>query len=205
MTETPFALDEFAEVLFTTGQVVTGRWQPAKPSAREKAAAFAKQVNQIRVLNAPYTPPPLDLDAALWSLEVLAWCCCLYADRVQTDTRLPLELKQNQPPGTNPTEHWSVDLGFRFLHSFLGRCKRVAPNDLLLAEVLDVAVHWPLAIVGSTTLTGTAVAVDHSKLQIVVASDCLRTILIDRIIERNDEVLGEVPELKRQVALARVP
>ena len=185
----------FAQNLFESGTAHAGTWDD-QPEDSEELEAIVKR-NHLRArTEAAYESPELDVAAAVWSLKVLAWGCSIFVDRTEVNTELPKLLVDQEPKGQSPAEHWSVDLGFRFLHSLIVRCRRIGPYDSLVEQLIAVGTRWPLATVGLTT------EVNSSKLELLLSDHCLRSVLVDRVVERNDELLAQHPLLAPHIARA---
>ena len=185
----------FAQNLFESGTAHAGTWNDQDKDS-EALEAIVQQAHLRARTEAAYVPPELDVAAAVWSLKVLAWGCSVFVDRTEVDTDLPKSLVEQEPKGQSPAEHWSVDLGFRFLHSLIVRCRRIGPYDSLVEQLTSVGTRWPLATVGLNT------EVNSSKLELLLSDHCLRSMLVDRVVERNDEQLAEHPLLTPHIARA---
>ncbi len=185
----------FARTLFETGTVLAESWDSQSENSDE-LAAIIKRAHALARCEAAFESPELDVDAAVWSLNVLAWGCGLFVDRTEVNTELPAILANNEPRGETPSEHWSADLGFRFFHSLVVRCQHVGPYDSLVQQLITIGNRWPLATVGVQT------ELNSHKLELLISDKCLRSLLVDRVVERNDEPLAKHPLLASHVAQA---
>lgn len=185
----------FTRELFDTGTAIAEPWVTQARPSPELVEIVQRAHLQARA-EAAFQSPEVDLDAAIWSLNVLAWGSSVFVNRTEVNTDLPATLAEGEPKGETAAEHWSVDLGFRFLHSLIVRCQHVGPYDSLVQQLIAVGNRWPLAIVGVQT------ELYSHKLDVLLSDRCLRSLLVDRVVERNDEPLSKHPLLEPHVAHA---
>ncbi len=185
----------FTRELFETGTVIAEPWNSQAEFSSELVEVIERAHARAQA-EAAFQSPELDLNAAAWSLNVLAWGSALFINRTEVNTELPAVLANAEPRGETASEHWSVDLGFRFFHSLIVRCRRAGPYDSLVQQLIAVGSRWPLATVGVHT------EVDLHKLEVLLLDRCLRSLLIDRVVERNDDPLSKHPLLESHVAQA---
>ncbi len=163
---------------------------------REQALQCIRQAHVIAVADAPGIAPELDEDAGFWAVSVLFWGSSLFIDRAVVETQLPNSLVAREPRGDRADQHWSVDLGLRFLASLIQRSERIAKGDPLGTTLSKIATRWPLAAVGSE------VVIDDSRLEVIIGDDCLRRLMVDRVIQRKDKRFQQHPLLRDEVLRA---
>jgi hypothetical protein len=166
---------------------------PPSPTDIHHAEQLLTEMEAAAVADAPGTAPELNLAAVLWAGEAFAWACGMLIDRSQTDVGIPARIAQRTPNPTDPRNHWSVDLVFRFAGDLVRRCEKIGKDDPLYEELVKLLSPWPLASVG------TSIENPLEALGVVMSNDCLRTILIDRIIIRRDTVRAEMQPLARSI------
>lgn len=190
---TPQPSLEFCEQLFTHGVLTAERWLPAQPSQLPTVHEQIRRADQLARLDAPGQAPALDFNAAQWALSLLAWSVSLLVDRANADTRLPAELASTEPSGDLACHHWSVDLAFRYLGEVLLRARSAASEDALVTELVNVCSRWPLSTIG------TQLPWNAERAQPIIDQPCLRRVLLDRIIARNDHHLAQEPSLRQYI------
>ena len=185
----------FARRLFETGTAIAEPWVIETENSDE-LVQIIKRTHLVARAEAAFESPDLDLDTAVWSLNVLAWGCSVFVDRTEVKTELPAFLADREPKGQSASEHWSADLGFRFLYSLIVRCQRIGPYDSLSQQLVSIGTRWPLATVGLQA------EVNEQQLQLLLSDNCLRSLLVDRVVERNDESLAAHSLLQPHIAHA---
>lgn len=196
-TATP--LCEFLTELLQEGRaIVRGDLHVTPPDRNdlERVGALLEEVGRAAAADAPGRAPALDLPVALWAAESFAWACGMLVDRSQTDVSLPKRITKQMPAATSASHHWSADLVFRFASDLVKRCQKIGDDDPLFPELVKLFSPWPLACVGSS------VQPRQASLDVVMADDCLRTMLVDRIIVRRDTALADTPSLARSIRYA---
>ncbi len=158
-------------------------WGHADRSHEPAVNAAIELADRLARLEAPSAAPELDLQAAQWGLSCLAWSVFLLVDRSQADTALPKELAEAEPSGDLAGHHWSIDLSFRYLHDVLVRARAAAAEDGLVGQLEQLCSRWPLASVG------TGLALPETRARTILENDCLRRVLLDRIIAKSDREL----------------
>ena len=188
-------ITSFARQLFETGTAIAEPWE-AQSEISDELARLINWAHSLARAEAAFECPDLDLDSAVWSLNVLAWGCSVFIDRTEVNTSLPKFLADREPNGELPSQHWSADLGFRFFHSLIIRCQQIGPYDSLVQELVSVGNRWPLATVGIQA------ELNPKKLELLVSDKCLCSLLVDRVVERHDEPLAKHPLLEPHIAQA---
>ena len=171
-----YPLAEFTESLFLDARAVVAEWQLPSPDDLAVTTSVIQRVHKIAAAEAPSSAPKLDTAAALWGVTTMYWCSSVFVDRASIETQLPASLADDEPQGTTPRQHWSTDLGLRFLPSLIQRSERIAKDDPLGITLLGIASRWPLSAIG------TAAEIDECRLNLIASDDCLRGIMVDRIL-----------------------
>lgn len=184
---------QFCQPLFARGVLTAQPWRATDPAEQAAVHELIASVDRLARLDAPSSAPALDLQAAQWSLSLLAWSVSLLVDRANVGTSLPPELAQSEPTGESACHHWSVDIGLRYLADVVVRAKAAASEDALVTELVDICTRWPLAAVG------TQLAWNETRGQVIIDDPCLRRLLLDRIIARRESVQAESPTIKRYI------
>ncbi|MDX1925980.1 MAG: hypothetical protein SFV81_05655 [Pirellulaceae bacterium] len=188
-------ISSFVRQLFATGTVVAVSWDDSIEISEELAETI-RAADALARAEAAFEAPQLDLKAAEWSLQVLAWGCNLLMNRTEVNTNLPIRLAEQEPKGESVREHWSADLGFRFFNSLILRCQQIGPYDSLLQQLIQIGHRWPLSLVGVQA------DVSQAKLELLLSNNCLRSVLVDRVVESKDEQLAQHPLLAPHIAQA---
>lgn len=156
-------------------------------------------------LNAPRDPPPLCLDSAVWAARTMYFLCDTMLNRVETQTDLPRELIHSEPAGNLVSHHWSVDLAFRVLADLDRRCGQVAKQDPLRQTIAALCDRWPFSGVGIVAEPveeeapgSTSVAAE--RISLILKNDCLRRMMVDRIISRGDAKYAKITPLTTMIA-----
>lgn len=161
---------------------------PAKQEPVESAVVqLITDIDSALRDEAPHEPPTLDVKAATWGLATLYWGCNTLVNRFETRTQLPETLQLSEPDGKSPEQHWSIDIGLRFLADLLKKTTAAAADDPLLATLLDIGARWPYSSVGTTAKW------NDSSLVVVTGNRCLRHLLFDRIQQRKDTAHSQHP------------
>ena len=163
-------------------QVTIAGRAPENAEDLASAKELLIEVDAIARLHAPSSAPQLNIESSLWAARVMRYCCRMLVDRVETQTDLPKSLAE-QPSLDSAQNHWSIDLIFRSWWDLVSRAKKLSSNDPLNQTIDSVTRNWPLAAVGTNT------NFDTSQLDTIWNHDCLRRLLVDRIVRRQDKEL----------------
>ncbi|HBE68259.1 MAG TPA: hypothetical protein DDW52_08940 [Planctomycetaceae bacterium] len=178
-------LSDFIRSL-TTGGVIPidiGPHIKASPDDMETASAILREAEALARLSAPADAPELKLSVALWAAQVMHHYCRVLIDRTNSKTTLPDEIRPPRSLGTSAGEHWSADIVFRSWWDLVRRARKLSPDDSLNGALSEITRQWPLAAVGTQTVCRS------ERIDVVWKHPCLRQILIDRIIHRQDREL----------------
>ncbi len=187
---TPNPSLDFCIDLFNYGLVRINANQAQPVEDLSATQELIREIDSLIRDNAPSAPPPLEVDAACWGLSVIEWGCHMLVDRKQADTHLPPHLQEREPSGNTPAQHWSVDLGLRFLTDLIKKVSTAAPTDPLRNTLTEIASRWPLSSVG------TEVEWNQERLIIILSDKSLELLLLDRIWRRSDTAHQSHPLLK---------
>lgn len=186
----PLPTFDFCEHLFAQGVLIAQPWKSADPDEQPAVHSLIQRVEHLARLDAPLIAPTFDIEAAQWALGVLSWSVNLLVDRANASTSLPPELASTEPSGQTACHHWSVDLALRYLAEVLLRARAAAADDALVVELVSICNRWPLACVGTQTEW------NAQRGSIILENECLRHVLLDRIVARSDKKLAEVPAIR---------
>lgn len=179
--ETPLA--DFIRLLSQQGRALTrGDLHLHPPTVADLAATetVLREVAKLAALEAPGNPPEFESSSALWAAEAFTWACGMLIDRAETEVEIPKRISGRQPRGATAAEHWSVDLVFRFFRDLIDRSAKIGREDPLHGQLLKLLKNWPLSSIG------TEVENHPKQLGVVLASDCLRIVYVDRVIALQD-------------------
>lgn len=160
-------------------------------------------------LDFPGEAPPLSPAGARWALAQLHAACRFAVYRDVESSQIEEALNIPCPSAAVESQHYSVDLLFRFLPDLYRLTKSASQDDPLCTHLRRWAVEWPLSSVGMPGLE----AVDPSA---VVEHAGLLRLYVDRIIARRDvsrlgnprvcaavrAAIGDFDDLAPQIAAA---
>jgi|GEM_PF-2455938 hypothetical protein len=189
----------FCIALFSQENILLDIAENQSPTDETSLNALLHDIDAALRDEAPYAPPPLDLQAAKWSLGVLYWGCKTLLNRFETRTQLPDYLSHAEPDGRSIGHHWSVDIGLRFLSDLIRRTAAAAADDSLIATLLGLGASWPYSSIGTNSTW------NDERLQLILSDPCLRHLLFDRIEQRRDVPHSQLTQLaelyQRHIAL----
>jgi hypothetical protein len=202
----------FLEFLFETGRVTVSDGEtPAgtDPTEWPETAGCLARFEATWRTGLAFDAPGLDLPAAVWGAVVLhrAVQCLVFRDRGPEEVAAALSAPGPEPP--SPAVVYSVDLTLRFLPDVVRLARAAAPDDPLVARLLELGRQWPLSSVG-------VAGVGAVNVESFIGDPCLRTLYIDRVLRTEDvgrlddarvrqaarAALGEFTELSPRVAAA---
>ncbi len=162
--------------------------------------ALLLEVDAAARADAPATAPAFDPHAARWGLAQLTHLCESLAHRdaerdvvAQASTEV---YRSGSVDGRLPSHIWSADLSLRFVYGLRNQIRGFVADDPVQSAVARLAEDWPLSGVG---LLGSR-AKSPAKIPKELGVDrCLRGLLIDRVIERRDVLIAQVPWVERGV------
>ncbi|MBO0358100.1 hypothetical protein J0X19_09110 [Hymenobacter sp. BT186] len=180
-------LEEFLRALFTTGQAtVVGQLDPFTPADLHQATLLLQEAYAEDKLHLPHTAPPFSAEAALWAAQVLYRAVQLTLLRDLDDTAVRASLT-HYPNPINPAVVYSADLTLRYLPDLLHLAKGLAPADVLVTRLRELAQHWPFSFGGPEPAA-------PQQLEPVLGHPALRAAYADRIIEARNLVRAQQAE-----------
>ena len=161
---------KFLEQLLETGTVSIET--PDRPSEHEveDGVKILQQFETVWRLEWAAVAPRFDPNVASWAGQSLYRACQLLVFR-DLPVESPLvsdwsegsdESDRSDLAGDKPTEHYNVDLTFRFLPQVWRFTQHEAENDPLTEIVRDWCFRWPLSSVGAVNLAGSDVFIAGS-------------------------------------------
>lgn len=172
-------LSLFITTLITEGKVsVTGKMTAFEPGDIEVTKRVLAQYYSDDILELPGPAISYSEGAALWA-------AMYFYKAVQLTVLRDLgeeTIKEHMIPYAGIISEeavYSADLVLRYLPSLFELAKGLAPADLLVKELYNTAVKWPLSSVGIQLN-------DAVQDEVVLLSPSLRQLYIDRIIAAKD-------------------
>lgn len=198
---------EFVRNLLSGDQVRVGSPAPIPAEDRRDTADLLVEFERDYRISLPGDPPPLDLEAALWSAVSIYHAASLVVHRNYGAETIDSVLGTKAPDRSKAESHYAVDLTMRFLPDLLKLAKSASTNDPLVERLMDWATAWPLSSVAIPVVE----VVDAAPLR---TSPTLMRLYADRVIaagnhSRLDDpavaevvrsVLGSYPELCPSIA-----
>jgi hypothetical protein len=143
------------------------------------------------ILDMPANAPAFNPDAAVWAAHYL------YQAVMLTVTREAGEELIHQRLVDFPNEKtiaiiYSADLVLRQLPHLFELAKGLAPADILVKKIRQMAAQWPLSSVGIELE-------ETPNDDIILANSFLRQLYIDRIIQLKDKKRIQGPSIKKAI------
>ena len=179
----------FCLAIFSHENIVLDALHTPAPGDTQALINLIQDIDAILRDDAPHIPPQLDADAAIWSLAVLHWGCKTLVNRFDTRTYLPKSLQTAEPSGLTPQQHWSVDIGLRFLTDLVRRTVAAAIEDPLIPTLLQIASRWPYSSIGTTADW------PEERMQLLLTNPCMSHLICNRIQSRRDTLHAQHPSL----------
>jgi len=174
------SLSTFLSDLFTKGEVtISPLIKPIEETDQQQAIQLLQEFYEKDRQEMPAEAPPLDTSAALWAATYLYRIIQLILVRQLGEADIKAQLTP-YPIAATPSVIYSADLSFRYLPDLFQLAKGLAPSDLLVTYLQELAANYPFSSVG-IELEGT---VQHS---IILAHPSLKIAYIDRLIAAKDE------------------
>ena len=163
-----------------------------KPAEETDLANWLASEYKTEKLNHPFVAPEFDAAAAIWAAKTVFYTAqfILHRNMSPEDFEPVFEDFKNSK---TPAAILSVDLCLRFLPTMLTELRAIDSNDPLIPFLETKLKQWPYSTVGYQIENPTA---DYSSL---LSDDCLRQLLIDRIITRKDIDKAKAPGLTSYV------
>lgn len=191
------------ENLLLTGQLSVPHPLVDAKLDRDPARQILESFERDYRLELSGTPPPLDLETALWAAERFLWACQFYVFR-DVDREIVLaalteeiadELPDELPAKRGPAAHYAVDLVFRFLPDLSRMTAAADPRDVLLTALKQWGEQWPLSSVGMDR-------VDPSQLDLepILSDASLAILYVDRVVAARDRSRAGDPRVHTWLA-----
>jgi hypothetical protein len=173
-------LSVFITSLLTEGKVsVNGQLTPFEHKDLEKAGLVLIEFYKEDVTEMPYAAPEYSNNVAVWSAEYLYRAVQLTILRDVGEEILRQNLKAYSGE-INPSVIYSADLMLRYLPTLFELAKGLAPADILVQELLRVALQFPFSSVG--------ISLDQPVDDgMIFKNQSLKCTYIDRIIREKDK------------------
>lgn len=180
-------LAEFLHALFITGQVAVAS-QPelfSLPDLQQAVVLLQEEYAEDSV-HLPHVAPSFSAEAALWAAQVLYRSVQLTLQRDLDETAVHASLIDFPGP-VDPAAVYSADLTLRYLPDLLNLAKGLAPADVLVTRLRELAQRWPFSFGGPELA-------DPQYLEPVLAHPALRAAYADRVIGTRNLVRARQPE-----------
>ena len=180
-------LTPFIQSLLSEGKVaVKGSLETFSEEDVRSATAVLKAYYEEDRLDAPCEAPAFSEEAALWALQYLYISMQFAALRNEGEEKIRAWLLPF-PGEITASVIYSADLCLRYLPSLLLLAKGMAPGDVLVQELKNTALDWPLSSIGCAIKTADSMPEGTIKaLATIKANDCLRRMYADRVIRYKD-------------------
>ncbi len=211
---------KFLSDLLYTGQVRIVSHLAPTSGERSQASDLLVDFERTWRLGQPDTPPPFSVVAGSWAAEAFFRAAQLLMFRDLPAAEVNRSLTNIPAPDDQlPENHYSVDLVFRFLPDLANFSQAIACDDPLTVQLRQWCYQWPLSSVGFKPWKDSTLEIDESQNQqardsqnfmlqdatarlnvdAFVKNLCLRTVYIDRILERKDHTRFGHPSVVDQV------
>jgi hypothetical protein len=183
------SFSRFLTNLLDNGTVQVSKAQEIPTSEKEESQRLLTEFERVCRLSLAGEPPPLDVEIAGAAAQTLYRLCqCLVHREFMPQETLAQGDRLPDAPRT-AADHYSADLTFRFLPDVWRLAKEAAEGDPLVTTIRQLAARWPLSSVGIPGLA--APAIDG-----IAEHPSLRTLYVDRIIERRDQSRLSNPRIR---------
>lgn len=171
---------QFLSCLLEDGRVTVSQSLALSAEDLRQADTLLTRYERLYRLEMPGEAPPFSSEAAAWAAIHFYRASQFTVFRDFGAEVLEKQLRDSLPPRRSPSEHYSVDLIFRYLPDLMKFAKTEAKDDPLLGYLQRWAVEWPLSSVGMREL---------GELDIDAFADHpgLLQLYVDRIIATNDQ------------------
>ncbi|NML20092.1 hypothetical protein HHL16_04360 [Pseudoflavitalea sp. G-6-1-2] len=184
-------LSGFTNELINTGRVsVAGSLISFEEEDKRDTVALLENYYRQIALDCPGTVPAFMPDVAVKAAAYFYSAVQLVILRDVKNEAL-LEYLQAFSPAS-PEDHFSADLVFNHLPALLDLAFGLAPADILVTQLKQMAVQWPLSSVGIEleTVPDDTMLFSHPALQ---------QLYIDRIIAQKDKWRASSPHIKQYI------
>jgi hypothetical protein len=173
---------EFVRQLLSVGQVILNTADVPSDEEIESAVELCLKIEEQQRSELPLVPPVVDEAWLQWALVMMYSACQLQVFRNLDETEISLRLSSNwpkPPDSSSASHHYSVDIAMRFLPDLYLLVNNSMSNDPLAIKLREWSECWPLSSVGMADV--------NSDSSVVLSHACLRSMYVDRIIERQDK------------------
>lgn len=164
-------------------------------AAQDAIEPQLRDMDRIARLDAPGEPPPFSPLAATWSALTLYEACRCLVFRDMGEEAVRERLSVPCPEALSPEVVWSVDLAMRHLPDLFSLARGLAEDDCLVEELRRIGRDWPFSSVGMRK-------VGPVNNRPILAAPSLRTLYVDRIIDREDLARLDFPAVAEAVHAA---
>ena len=186
-------LTTFLVDLFSQGEVIIA---PLITEIGEKDQQLAKTILQQAydkaIQNMPHQAPAYDADAAVWAARYLYRTIQLILIR-HLDAAAVQKHLQAYTGTQNAASIYSMDLSFRYLPKLFHLAKGLAPSDVLVDYLNQLALKYPFSSVGVELK-------EPAEHALILEHPSLKVAYIDRIIEAKDRKRIEQYQLAPYIA-----
>ncbi len=192
--ENPFY--RMIECLVNTNEVVLyGRIDQVDEHDEQPVVDLLKRTYEEESIGYPFQPPPFDEAAANWSSKILFYTAQLVMYRehdAETLTEIITPFEQKKTASTILT----ADLALRFMPSLLSYLKKIDVDDELIPLLDAVLKEWHYSGLLSN------IELEESQFTTAYDNPCLLQLYVDRVIEQQQQKIGQMPKIKPLVMSA---
>lgn len=195
-------LASFLSELFEHGRVRVDEPSPTPtglrpPTADDRAAAEAvlRERDAAVRLEFPGDGPEFDANLALWGAEQFYRACQFTVYRDVPAEVVVAILSTPCPTAPLASQHYHIDLTFRFLPDLMRLARTAAANDPLCEQLKDWANRWPLSSVGMS-------GVEPDAAEPAWDDAGLLRLYVDRVIAARDTTRLIDPRVRRAMRAA---
>jgi len=181
--------------------LIYDRFISLTPKEEQGVGDFLREEYILESLNYPYNPPVFEQEAAIWAARVVFNASQLLLSREKGEQDMALLLSVYGGVITAAAV-LSADICLRFLPDVIGKAKEIDPDDPLVLLLEDILRKWHYSAVGYFRLREEPEWEEFFDWQLVISSNCLRQLYIDRVIERRAGPLANVPALRSGILAA---
>lgn len=186
----------FLQELLDSGQVtVAGQVDAFTADEVQQATEVLRDYHAADLLEMPGTGPAFDPVAAVWAAQLLYRAIQLALLR-ELGEDIVRGLLADFPEPVTAEAVYSVDLTFRYLPDLLQLAQGLAPDDVLVARLREMAGQWPFSFVGVAALP------TDRGLSPVLAHPSLRLAYADRVVRARDRDRAGQPAVAALVQAA---
>ncbi len=175
--------------------VIYDRYAPITTDVQESVTAFLKEEYERECLEYPNGAPDFDGAAALWAARTIYITAqfLLYREKTGTETS---ELLPSYGDLQTPGAILSADLCLRFLPDILEKAREISLEDPLIMLLEKHLYQWHFSGVGYPLHK------ERLDWPLILESDCVRKLYVDRIIQRRSLSLTGIPVLQTWIKAA---